>query len=191
MALVVVNMELTNYQRALVKIHKLEDKFGSIINVPDSNPDMQEIHRLLPPIRCTSTDNYHELARWLNREGYPVAYIARVTHHSISSIGMYFSNYGIKSKKVFKYRVKSNSSTTNYYGTSLRYLAGLLLHTTFNSNITAKRQLTMHGFSIIRGSYIWCKIPDGAYYTLSYLDRFAVKKGLDSYIYPMHNKHEL
>lgn len=42
----VTNMELTNYQRALVIIHKLEDRFGSISKVPESNPKMQEIHRL-------------------------------------------------------------------------------------------------------------------------------------------------
>ena len=175
---------LTNYQRALVKIHKLEDKFGSIVNVPDSNPDMQEIRRLLPPIRCTSTDPHYEYARCLNREGYSVAYIAKATHKSTSAITMYFSNHSIKSKKIFKYQVKSSSSTAVYYGTSLRHLASILLHATFTSNLKAKRRLNKEGFSIKKSSYVWCKIPDGAYYTLSYLDHFAVKHGLDSYIYP-------
>lgn len=179
-------MELTktDYQRALSIIHKLEDQFGSIINVPDSDPEIQEIHRLLSPIRCTSTDTYYERVRWLNRQGYSTAYIAKATHRSIPTIRMYFSNYGIKSKKIFKYQVKSNSSTAVYYGTSIRYLASLLLHATFTSNLKAKRRLNKQGFSIQTGSYVWCKIPDGAYYTLNYLDHFAVKNGLDSYIYP-------
>lgn len=180
----VTNMELTNFQRALVLIHKLEDQFGSIINVPESHPEMQKIRRLLPPIRCTSTDTHYEYARWLNREGYSVAYIAKETHKSTSAITMYFSNHSIKSKKVFKYQVKSSFSTAVYYGTSLRHLASLLLHATFTSNLKAKRRLNKQGFSIETGSYVWGKIPDGAYYTLNYLDHFAVKHGLDSYIYP-------
>ena len=38
----------TNYEQALLLIEKLEKHFGSIINVPDSNHELQEIHRLLP-----------------------------------------------------------------------------------------------------------------------------------------------
>lgn len=177
-------MELTNYQRALAIIHKLEYQFGSITKVPDSDPDLQEIHRLLPPICHPFTDDHYGRIRWLNQQGYSIAYIAQVTHHSRFVISEYFYNHNIKSKKVFKYRVKSNSSTVNYYGTSLIHLASLLLHKTFNRTVTAKKQLNMHDFSVKMGCYVWYRIPDGAYYTLSYLDHFAVKDGLDSYVYP-------
>lgn len=175
-------MEMTNYQQALILIKKLEKRFGSVAKVPDSNPEMQEIHRLLPLDRPFNAVNY-ERVRWLNRKGYSIAHIAQVTHHSKAAISKYFSTYNIKSKKVFKYQVKSNSSTVAYYGTSLIHLASLLLHKHINDTVTAKRQLNMHGFIVKKSFYIWFKIPDGAYYTLNYLDHFAIKNGLDSYVY--------
>lgn len=176
-------MEMTNYQSALFLIHELEKRFGSVTKVPESDPEMQEIHRLLPLDRKFKNINYKRV-RWLNRQGYPITYIAQVTHHSKAAISKYFSTYNIKPKRTFKYQVKSNSSTVAYYGTSLIHLASLLLHKTINDTVTAKRQLNMHGFSIRTSFYVWYQIPDGAYYTLNYLDHFAVKNGLDSYIYP-------
>lgn len=175
-------MELTNYQRALLIIHELEKRFGSIIKVPDDNPEMQEIHMLLPLDRPSKDVNY-ERVRWLNRQGYSITHIAQVTHHSQSTISRYLSTYNLKPKQAFKYRVKSNSSKIAYYSTSLIHLASLLLHKRFNDNATAERQLNMHGFSIRTSFYVWYQIPDGAYYTLKYLDHLAVKNGLDSYIY--------
>lgn len=179
----VTNMKLTNYQRALVIIHKLENQFGSITKVPESDPEMQEIHRLLP-IGCQSEDIPYERACWLNRQGYSITYIAQVTHHSKAAISKYLSTYNIKSKQAFKYRIKSSSSTAVYYGTSLIHLASLLLHRSVYNNATAKKYLLRQGFTISEHFYPWFKIPDGAYYTLNYLDHFAVKNGLDSYIYP-------
>ncbi|ALJ24001.1 hypothetical protein AO203_09595 [Lactobacillus gallinarum] len=174
-------MEMTNYQQALILIRKLEKRFGSITKVPDSNTEMQEIHRLLPLDRPFKYDNY-ERVRWLNRQGYSIAHIAQVTHHSKAAISKYLSTYNIKSKQIFKYRVKSNSSTA-YYSTSLIHLARLLLHKRINDTAIAKRELNMHGFSIRTSFYVWYQIPNGAYYTLKYLDHLAVKNGLDSYIY--------
>ena len=173
----------TNYQRALLIIHELEKRFGSITKVPDSNYKMQEIHRLLPLDRPTKDVNYRRV-RLLNRKGYSIAYIARVTHHSETTISKHFSIYNLKPKQAFKYRVKSNSSTVAYYDTSLIHLASLLLHKNIYDAMVAKRQLNMHGFSVRTYNFIWYRIPDGAYYTLNYLDHFAVKNGLDSYIYP-------
>ncbi|WP_171030366.1 hypothetical protein [Lactobacillus helveticus] len=175
-------MALTNYQRALVIIHKLEKRFGSITKVPDYDPKMQEIHRLLPLDRPSNAVNYERVS-WLNRKGYSIAHIAQVTHHSKAAISKYFSTYNIKSKQAFKYRVKSSSSTAVYYDTSLIHLTNLLLHRTFSNTAAAKRQLNMHGFSVKKSFYVWYQIPDGAYYTLNYLDHFAIKNGLDSYIY--------
>lgn len=176
-------MVLTNYEQALILVEKLERRFGSITNVPDSDPKMQEIHRLLPLDR-PSKDIHFRRVRLLNRQGYSVTYIAQVTHHRKAAISKYFSTYNIKSKQAFKYRVKSNSSTVAYYGTSLIHMASLLLHRTFSNTETAKNQLNVHGFSVRTSFYVWYKIPDGAYYTLNYLDHFVVKNGLDSYVYP-------
>ena len=173
----------TNYQHALLLIENLEKRFGSIMNVPDSDPELQEIHRLLPMSHQSTNINY-ERARWLNKQGYPSAYIAQVTHRNQAAILAYFRCHHIKHKQVFKYRVKSSSSTVAYYDTSLIHLASLLLHKTIGDTGTARRQLNMHGFSIRTNFYVWYKIPDGAYYALYYLDQFAVKNGLDSYIYP-------
>lgn len=146
-------MVLTNYEQALILIKKLEKRFGSITKVPDDNPEMREIHRLLPLDRPSKDVNY-ERVRWLNRQGYSIAHIAQVTHHSKAAISKYFSTYNIKSKKIFKYRVKSNSSTVAYYSTSLIHLARLLLHKRITDTATAKRELNMHGFSIRTSLYV-------------------------------------
>lgn len=176
-------MELTNYQRALFLIHELEKRFGSVTKVPESDPKIQEIHRLFPLDHKSKDINYRRV-RLLNRQGYPITYIAQVTHHDKSVISRYFSTYNFKPKQAFKYRVKSNSSTVAYYGTSLKHMASLLLHRTFSNTATVKRQLNMNGFSVKTNFYVWYQIPDGAYYALNYLDHFAIKNGLDSYIYP-------
>ncbi|NRO92852.1 hypothetical protein [Lactobacillus helveticus] len=176
-------MELTNYQRALLIIHELEKRFGSITKVPDYDPKMQEIHRLLPLDRPFKDVNYQRV-NWLYRQGYSIAHIAQVTHHSKAAISKYFSTYNIKPKREFKYRVKSNSSTVAYYGTSLIHLASLLLHKDINDTVTAKKQLNERGFSIRTHNFIWYQIPDGDYYCLSYLKKLAIKQGIDSYIYP-------
>ena len=176
-------MEMTNYQKALLIVHDLEDQFGSISKVPESNPKMQEIHKLLPIGRQSEDTNY-DRACWLNRQGYSNVYIAQVTHHSKAAISKYFATYHIKPKQIFKYLVKSANSTAVYYGTSLTHLASLLLHKTVKDTVTARKQLNMHGFSIKASTYIWHKIPDGAYYTLNYLDKFVIKNGINSYIYP-------
>ena len=171
---------LANYEQALLLIEKLEKQYGSIIKVPDSNPELQKIHRLLPLDRPYKNINYQRV-RWLNRQGYSIAHIAQVTHHSKAAVNKYFLTYNIKPKRAFKYRVKFNSATVAYYGTSLIHLASLLLHKKFHDAVTAKRQLNAHGFHIRTNSYIWCQIPDGAYYSLSHSNHFAVKSGLDSY----------
>ena len=176
-------MGSSNYQQALLLIHDLEAEYGSVLYVPDSDSELQEIHRLLPLSRQSKGINYERI-RWLNRQGYSIAYIAQVTHHSKATIISCLRYHHIKQKQTFKYRVKSNSSTIFYYSTSLIHLASLLLHKTIRDTVTAKRQLNMHGFSIKASFYVWYKIPDGAYYTLYYLDHFAVKNGLDSYVYP-------
>ena len=170
----------TNYEQALLLIEKLEKRYGSIINVPDSNPELQEIHRLLPLDRPYKDINYQRV-HWLYRQGYSIAHIAQVTHHSKAAINKYFLTYNIKPKRAFKYRVKFNSATVAYYGTSLIYLANLLLHKNIYDAVTAKKRLNAHGFYIRKSSYIWCQIPDGAYYSLSHSNNFAVKSGLDSY----------
>ncbi|MBU5980054.1 hypothetical protein EFP68_01375 [Lactobacillus helveticus] len=176
-------MELTNYQRALLIIHELEKRFGSITKVPDSNHKMREIHRLLPMDRPSKDVNY-ERVRLLNRKGYSIAHIAQVTHHNKAAISKYLSTYNLKPKRAFKYRVKSNSSKIAYYSTSLINLASLLLHKDINDNATAESELNMHGFSVKTSFYIWYQIPDGDYYCLPYLKKLAIKQGIDSYIYP-------
>lgn len=100
----VTNMELTNYQRALVIIHKLEDRFGSISKVPESNPKMQEIHRLLPMGRQSEDKNYARTEE-LNYLGYSNAHIAQVTHHGQATINSYFEKHSIKPKQIFYYKV--------------------------------------------------------------------------------------
>lgn len=56
----VTTMVLTNYEQALILIEKLEKRFGSITKVPDSDPKMQEIHRLLPLDRPFKDVNYEQ-----------------------------------------------------------------------------------------------------------------------------------
>lgn len=174
-------MELTNYQRALVIIHKLENQFGSISKIPESNPEMQEIHRLLP-IGHQSEDKKYARTEELNYLGYSNAHIAQVTHHSKSTITSYFKEHGIKPKQIFYYKVVAPDHATTYYADTLIHLYKIIFKKRIANNTYAKIHLLKQGYAVRTSEFIWMNVMDNSYYCVKNSSNLYIKNGLDSYM---------
>lgn len=177
----VTNMELTNYQRALVIIHKLEDRFGSISKVPESNPKMQEIHRLLPMGRQSEDKNYARTEE-LNYLGYSNAHIAQVTHHGQATINYYFEKHSIKPKQIFYYKVVAPDHSTTYYADTLIHLYKIIFKKKIANNNYAKIHFLKQGYAVRTGKIIWMNVMDNSYYCVKNSSNLYIKNGLDSYM---------
>lgn len=179
----VTNMELTNYQRALVIIHKLENQFGSISKVPESDPEMQEIHRLLPMGR-QSVETDFELAERLSHLGYSNSYIARNIHCNLSTLLDYFKKHLIKHKQTFHYKVVAPNQSTVYYVDSLLHFYKVVFYKTAGSSKDVELQLHRQGYATKCSNFVWSKVPNGAFYLTRGTNYLHTKDGIDSYIYP-------
>lgn len=175
---------LTNYEQALVKIHNLEDEYGSIVYVPYDNPKMKQIHNLLNVKEKNCTVNNARVDS-LIRLGYPVSQVAQIIHLTKKTVYNYLEDNHISVKCSFKYRVTMPNLSHNIYTTSLIHLANIIYHTTsINGTKYSANKLKARGYIIRTHKFLWYQIPDGDYYCLPYFDNIIPKNGMDSYIYP-------
>ncbi|MDH5099768.1 hypothetical protein OQI87_01080 [Lactobacillus kefiranofaciens] len=175
---------LTNYEQAIVKIHHLEDEYGSITYVPDDNPELKQVQKLLNANEKNDELNYARIES-LNRLGYPVNYIAQIINHNKNTINNYLKQKNIKNKRYFRYRVTMPDLSHNIYTTSLIHLADIISHmTSINGKKYATNKLKAQGYIIRTHKFLWYQIPDGDYYCLPYFNNVIPKTGLDSYVYP-------
>lgn len=172
---------LTNYQQALLLIHDLEEEFGSISKVPESDPKMKQVHQLLP-IGRQSEDKKYARTEELNYLGYSNAYIAQVTHHSKTMITSYFKKHGIKPKQIFYYKVVAPDHSTTYYADTLIHLYKIIFNKKITNNTYAKIHLLKQGYTVRTGKFIWMNVLDNSYYCVKNSSNLYIKSGLDSYM---------
>ena len=176
----VIRMGSTNYKKALVRIHLLEDEYGSVLYVPDDNLEFKQVQKLL---NVEEKLNYKRIDN-LNRFGYSVSQIAQIVNRTRRTIYSYLKHNSMRPKCSFKYQVTVPDLSHNIYTTSLINLANIICHTqSINLTKCAVKQLKTRGCLIKKSKSIWCEIPNGDYYCLPYFDKIITKNGLDSYIY--------
>ena len=169
-----------NYEQALVRIHRLEDEYGSILYVPDNNLEFKQVQNLLNVKEKLN----HKRVDNLTRFGYSVSQIAQIVNRTNRTVYTYLKHNNMRPKCSFKYRVTMPDLSHNIYTTSLINLANILCHTqSINLTKCAVKQLKARGCLIKKIKSIWCEIPNGDYYCLPYFDNIIAKNGLDSYIY--------
>ena len=169
-----------NYEKALVRIHYLEDKYGSILYVPNDNLEFRQVHKLL---NVEEKLNYKRIDN-LNRFGYSVSQMAQIVNRTNRTVYTYLKHNNMRPKCSFKYRVTMPDLSHNIYTTSLINSANILCHTqSINLTKCAVKQLKARGYLIKKIKSIWCEIPNGDYYCLPYFDSIVTKNGLNSYIY--------
>lgn len=169
-----------NYEQALVRIHRLEDEYGSVLYVPDNNLDFKQVQKLL---NVTETLNHKRIDN-LNRFGYSVSQMAQIVNRTSRTVYTYLKHNNMRPKCSFKYRVTMPGLSHNIYTTSLINLANIICHTqSINLTKCAVKQLKARGYLVKKIKSIWCEIPNGDYYCLPYFDSIIAKNGLDSYIY--------
>ena len=169
-----------NYEQALVRIHRLEDEYGSILYVPDNNLEFKQVQNLLNVKEKLN----HKRVDNLTRFGYSVSQIAQIVNRTNRTVYTYLKHNNMRPKCSFKYRVTMPDLSHNIYTTSLINLANILCHTqSINLTKCAVKQLKARGYLIKKIKSIWCEIPNGDYYCLPYFGSIVTKNGLDSYIY--------
>ena len=169
-----------NYEKALVRIHHLEDKYGSVLYVHNDNLELRQVHKLL---NVEEKLNHKQIDN-LNRFGYSVSQIAQIVNRTNRTVYTYLKHNNMRPKCSFKYQVTMPDLSHNIYTTSLINLANILCHTqSINLTKCAVKQLKARGYLIKKIKSIWCEIPNGDYYCLPYFGSIVTKNGLDSYIY--------
>ena len=78
----------TNYEQALVRIHLLEDEYGSVLYVPDDNLEFKQVQKLL---NVEEKLNYKRIDN-LNRQGYSVSQIAQIVNRTRRTIYSYLKH---------------------------------------------------------------------------------------------------
>ena len=173
-------MGSTNYKKALVKIHHLEDEYGSVLYVSNDNLELRQVHKLLNVKEKLN----HKRVYNLNKQGYSVSQIAQIVGSTQKTVYNYLEHNSMRPKCSFKYQVTVPDLSHNIYTTSLINLVNIICHTqSINSTKCAVKQLKARGCLIKKSKSIWCEIPNGDYYCLPYFDKIITKNGLDSYIY--------
>lgn len=172
---------LTNYQQALLLIRELEEEYGSIAKVPETDSKMKQVHQLLP-IGRRSEDKKYDHAIQLNYEGYSNAHIAQVTHHSKATIISYFKKHNIKQKQTFYYKVVAPDHLTTYYADSLNHLYKIIFNKRTTNSTYTKIHFLKKGYAIRTKKIIWIDIPNGSYYCIRNSSNLYIKNGIDSYM---------
>ena len=171
----------TNYKQALVRIHNLEDEYGSVLYVSNDNLELRQVHKLLNVKEKLN----HKRVYNLNKQGYSVSQIAQIVGNTSRTVYNYLENNHIRLKCSFKYRVTMPDLSHNIYTTSLINLAKIICRAqSINVTKCAVKQLEARGYLIKKSNSIWCEIPNGDYYCLPYFDNIVTKNGMDSYVYP-------
>lgn len=88
-----------NYEQALVRIHRLEDEYGSVLYVPDNNLDFKQVQKLL---NVTEKLNHKRIDN-LNRFGYSVSQIAQIVNRTNRTVYTYLKHNNMRPKCSFKY----------------------------------------------------------------------------------------
>lgn len=175
-------MVMTKYQETLILLNKIEAKYGSIINCPKDDPNFKKIRGFYPSTGHGGFINSSERTIYkMAREGFSVSEIAELTHINTADVAAYTKPRRIRFKTIFTYRIATPNGQ-KYYVTSLGKFIRIIFKIS-RSPVAAQTYLKARGYGVKQGIYRWKFIPNGSYYLPPYLDKPAVKKGMDSYVY--------
>lgn len=172
----------TDFDKALVLIHELEDQYGSLLQAPENNSNFVKIHKLVradDPAANRMTHSSIEAIIRLTKEGYPKSYVESAYRLSENDYYRLLSKYYLKPKPQFKY-ILYTPDGQEIYSPSLSGLT-VPLKMNVHSNRSAVKNKAKQLNCYIKKSYkIWKNVPDGVKYVLPNKQLY-IKRGIDSF----------
>lgn len=173
-----------DYEKALQKINDLEDKYGDVVHVPESNQELKDIRTLLngPYVResidLNLPEDVQDEIEDLLIYGYEYHHIASQTHVDYYRVPQVARNRGIKKRKVFHYRLEKENKPYIYVS-SVRAI-GWLLNFGYRKWDDVVGIASRYDYFIRESDYLWGELPEGGLYMLT--DPIVYeKRGNDSF----------
>lgn len=175
-------MVMNKYQEILTLLNNIESRYGSIVNCPEDDPDYLRIREFYPSTgHGSSIDDFEDRIYKLAHEGYTASEIVRLVNGNDGDIYNFIKRHRVRLKKVFKYQITTPSGEKYYVTNLVQFIKSYFKYPPYQSN--RLQYLKTHGFKISQNKYHWKFIRNGSYYLPPYLDKPAVKNGINSYIY--------
>lgn len=162
-------------------LHKIESKYGSIVNCPEDDPDYLAIRKIYPSTGhgagvVAAEDQIYRLAH----EGYSISEIVNLVSGNDGDIYNFIKQQRIGIKTVFKFRIVAPTGEI-YYVRSLRHFIKVMFH--YRPSVSCLTFLKARRYRVKEGIYRWKFIGNGSYYLPPYLDKPVKREGIDSYVY--------
>lgn len=173
-------MAMTKYQHVLLLVNKIEQKYGSISNCPESDPDYLKIRELYPDSgHGKHVNDFKDQIYRMAHEGYSITDVVNLVNVNYNDVYDFVKRHEIKFKEVFNYRIISPLGDV-YYVTNLAHF----IKQTFKRVPNQRSQfLKERNFKVTQGRYRWKFIKNGSYYLTTYFDKPVQKNGINSYMY--------
>ncbi|WP_260274204.1 hypothetical protein [Lactobacillus helveticus] len=162
-------------------LHKIESKYGSIVNCPEDDPDYLAIRKILSfngsrRASGTAEDQIYRLAH----EGYSISEIVNLVSGNYGNIYNFIKQQRIGIKTVFKFRIVAPTGEI-YYVRSLGHFIKVMFH--YYPSVSCLTFLKARRYRVKAGIYRWKFIGNGSYYLPPYLDKPVKREGIDYYVY--------
>ena len=173
---------MTRYQETLTLLNKIEAKYKSILNCPENDPDYLKIRALYPSTgHGKYVEQFESQIYRMAHEGYSITEIVKMVNANNYDIYDAVRKSRIKFKTVFKYKIISPTREIYYVNTLNHFVKSMFKYVPSRDNWFYF--LKSRHYKVEQGTYHWKFIRNGSYYLPPYLDKPAVKNGINSYIY--------
>lgn len=148
-------------------LHELENKFGSIANVPESNPTLIKIRKILKQDKNSASlavSLEKDIQELLN-EGFIVSEIADMLIVSVDTVRRSMRMFNMKPKPRFRYMVKSETNGEVIYGGSFKDF-GKLINARCASFKLQQNYLLLEGYHLTKCKpvVLWGELENGQKY---------------------------
>ena len=177
-------MALSKYEKVLKHLHIIEEKYGSIMNVPEKDEHFMAIKRIYPPGSALGGSVRLRLrnAKRLIKFGYPIGHVSCRTGLSDDTLKEFCRENCIEVKKRFKYIVCSPDHKIIYLDSIVDFVAK-----TFNrEKLTIKqsfRYLEDREWWVKDKITYWGNVPLDVHFQLIHMDKPVKKVNQDSYVF--------
>lgn len=181
-------MATSKTYKILELVRKIEEEYGSMCNVPDSDPTYKELRGVVDrlPVSKGKLDYIKHLLSY----GFSVSEISSKAAVSQQLVWSICDNYGLEPKRSFHYILCSPNNKVIYVESLLPFVRKFFDAGTFSATSQAGNFLRSRGWDVLNRKTRWSKLPTNVYYHVSYLDKVARKKGRKSYIYQNEERED-
>lgn len=179
-----VVMVMTKYQESLLLLNKIEEKYGSIVNCPENDPNLIKVRKLLAidqrAVKIFEPDDTDLEIKRMLEYGYPAHVIYEKLHVRQPVVQRVKEFYGLTYKSLFKYKLTKDGQP-DFYTTYVKGMTRIAkISNSFNSR-TIFDLIPKLGYEISEVSFYWGDLPDDCTYAIR-RSIVYVKHGIDSWL---------